>query len=135
MISKMRNLIVAGALLFSSSLVLLPAFSQAAPLFEGSKNQACKGAGLDNGTSCDAQKGDSESKVSGTIKAIVDLLTIIVGIAAVIVIIVNGLRFITAGGDTNSINSARNGIIYAIVGLIVVAFAQIIVRFVLTRVG
>ncbi len=48
-------------------------------------------------------------------------------------IIVGGLKYITSGGDSGNITSAKNTILYAIVGLIVVALAQIIVRFVLQR--
>ncbi len=46
-------------------------------------------------------------------------------------IIINGLRFITSGGDSNAVSSAKKGILYAIVGLVIVALAQFIVRFVL----
>jgi hypothetical protein len=54
-------------------------------------------------------------------------------VVAVIMIIVGGLKYITSGGDSGNITSAKNTILYAIVGLIVVALAQIIVRFVLER--
>jgi hypothetical protein len=49
-------------------------------------------------------------------------------------IIVGGLKYITSGGDSGNVSGAKNTILYAIVGLVVVALAQIIVRFVLTRV-
>ncbi|MBX4197632.1 hypothetical protein KW801_03715 [Candidatus Saccharibacteria bacterium] len=46
-------------------------------------------------------------------------------------IIVGGFRYITSGGNPESTKSARNTILYAIIGLVVVALAQLIARFVL----
>ena len=65
--------------------------------------------------------------------AIINILSIVVGVVAVFMIIIAGIRFITAGGDSNGISSARNTILYAIVGLLVVALAQVIVQFVLGK--
>jgi hypothetical protein len=53
---------------------------------------------------------------------------------AVIMIIVGGLKYITSGGDSNNVSSAKSTIIYAIIGLVVVALAQFIVQFVLNKV-
>jgi hypothetical protein len=106
--------------------------------FNGAKEEACNGATLKaTGAQC-TTKGGTEgakavTKIEETIQNVINLLTIIIGIVAVILIIINGLRFITANGDSNSITSARNGVIYAIVGLIIVALAQLIVRFVISR--
>lgn len=103
------------------------------PLFNGAKSQACQGANLSN-TDADCRSGAARSQVEGIVTFIVNLLTFVVGIAAVIMIIINGLKFITSSGDSNAISAAKNGIIYAIVGLIVVALAQIIVRYVVSKV-
>lgn len=110
-------------------------FSFAAPaqaLFGGAKSEACKGANLDTDKGTCNSKEAAES-VQKTITNIVNLLSLIVGIVAVIMIILNGFKYITSGGDSNAVGSAKNGIIYAIVGLIVVALAQVIVRFVLSK--
>ena len=58
-----------------------------------------------------------------------------VGVIAVIMIIIGGLKYIISSGDSNNINSAKNTILYAIIGLVIVAFAQEVVRYVLTNVG
>lgn len=84
---------------------------------------------------CDGVNGcGTGDRVENAIKAIINLVTTIVGIIAVIMIIINGFRFITSGGDSNAVTSARNGLIYAIIGLVVVVLAQVIVRFVLANV-
>lgn len=71
---------------------------------------------------------------NGIITKVVNLVTIIVGIVAVISIIFAGFRFITSGNNPQEVTRARELIIYAIVGLVVAAFAQILVRYVLDNV-
>lgn len=76
---------------------------------------------------------DPGDTVIGVATVVINILSLIVGVASVIVIIISGLRFITSGGDSSQTAAARQGIIYAIVGLVVVILAQSIVAFVLTR--
>lgn len=64
---------------------------------------------------------------------IVNILSILVGAIAVIMIIIGGLRYITSGGDSGSVASAKNTIVYAVVGIIIVVFAQLIVNFAITE--
>jgi uncharacterized membrane protein len=111
-------------------------YTQAA-LFQGSKGEACTAvrANVSGEERCDPAKlQESENKLTKTLKNIINILTIVVGIVSVIMIIVAGFRYITSAGDSNGITAARNTLIYAIVGLIIVAFAQIIVKFVLVRI-
>jgi hypothetical protein len=68
-----------------------------------------------------------------TITNIINILSVIVGIVAVIMLVVGGFRYITSGGSAEAIKSAKNTIIYAIIGLVVVALAQLIVQFVLEK--
>lgn len=129
-----KRLILFIAVLSGTFAVALPALPVYAGPFDASKQQACRGANLSNNdTGCDGTT--ARQTLDKRIGFIVNLLTVLVGIIAVIVIIVNGIRFITSNGDSNSISSAKHGIIYAIVGLIVVALAQVIVRFVLSRIN
>lgn len=89
--------------------------------------------GFEGGTaSCKDISGEG-TKVQNLISNIINVISVIVGAVAVIMILFGGFRFVTAGGDTNAVSSAKNTIVYAIVGLIIVAFAQVIVRFVLQR--
>ena len=69
------------------------------------------------------------------ISSVVGLLSIIVGAAAVIMIIVSGLRYITSGGDSGKVAGAKNALIYALVGVAVAALAQLMVHFVLSKAG
>lgn len=106
-----------------------------APVFAATKDDVCEGLALTGGGNCanSTATAEAESTVNRTIKYVVNLLSFIVGIIAVIMIIVSGIKYITSSGDSNSVNSAKNTLLYAIVGLVVVALAQVIVRFVLTQ--
>ena len=96
----------------------------------GNTSKACEGVALTGG-SCDAAGG--EAGVQRVVETIIDVLSIIVGVISVIMIIIGGLRFILSGGDSSSTAAARNTIIYAIVGLVIVIFAQVIISFVVGR--
>lgn len=98
--------------------------------------QLCDGIGFtlgnESGDGCgDGTEGDDA--VSSIIKTIVDIFSIIVGAVSVIMIIVGGLRYITSSGDSANVQAAKNTILYAVVGLVIVIFAQTIVKFVVDR--
>lgn len=71
--------------------------------------------------------------INDTIRSLVNILTAIVGIAAVIMIIVGGFRYITSGSSPEGAKGAKNTILYAIIGLVIVALAQVVVHFVLNK--
>lgn len=75
--------------------------------------------------------GDKD--LTDIIATVVNIISIIVGVIAVIMIIWGGLKYITSGGESGKITSAKNTIIYALIGLVVVALAQFIVHFVLAK--
>lgn len=77
--------------------------------------------------------GADSGDLTGLIKNIINILLFIVGVAAVIMIIIGGLRYTTSGGDSSSITAAKNTILYSIVGLIVAAMAFAIVNFVVDK--
>jgi hypothetical protein len=76
---------------------------------------------------------EQDAGLQGTVKTVVNVLSVVVGIVAVIMIIIGGFRYITSGGKQESVTAAKNTILYAVIGLVIVALAQVIVRFVLTR--
>ena len=84
----------------------------------------------------DVQKQSSSSGnlIIGIIKDVIDVLSVLVGSAAVIIIIVSGIRFVLSGGDSNAVANAKSGLIAAVIGIVVVALAQTIVIFVLNNI-
>lgn len=65
------------------------------------------------------------------IKNVVNVLLFVLGAIAVIMIIIGGIRYATSNGDSGQITTAKNTILYAVIGLIVAILAYAIVNFVL----
>jgi hypothetical protein len=78
-------------------------------------------------------KEETDEKVNKVIKNIINLFSLVVGVTSVVMIIVGGLKYIVSSGDPAKITSAKNTILYALIGLVVVAMSQTIVYFVLNR--
>lgn len=97
----------------------------------GSRAGVCEGIAMATGQGCD--DATAASGVNNIIGTVVNVLSIAVGIIAVIMIIIGGLKYITSSGDSNNVTSAKNTILYAVVGLVIVAIAQFIVRFVVSK--
>lgn len=68
------------------------------------------------------------------IKLILGIVFGIVGALCVLFITIAGLRYVLSAGDPQKANQAKEGIIYALVGLVVVIAAQAIATFVIGRV-
>lgn len=84
-----------------------------------------------------SSRGDDSNPLfgpEGIMTKIINILSLVVGIVAVIGIMAAGLRFITSGSNPQQVTVAREMVLYAVVGLLVAALAQILVRFVLGKV-
>lgn len=104
------------------------------------KEDLCSGAGLSNACapSCDEDQSAEECVASSrtvedVVRVGVNLLSFVVGVAAIVMVVLAGAKYITSHGDAGRISSAKQTIIYAIVGLAIVALAQFIVRFTISR--
>ena len=69
--------------------------------------------------------------VGSVTKTIVNVLLFVVGIVSVIMIIIGGIRFATSGSDSGAVSSAKNTILYAVVGLVIAFIAFAVVNWVL----
>lgn len=123
----------AARIVASLAIALIPAMIPVVVHAQDLQNNACAGANINlNGGSgdCGPAAGD---KVSGIIKQVINIFSAVVGAVSVIMIIIGGFRYITSGGESSSVSGAKNTIIYAIIGLVVVVLAQLIVQFVLNK--
>ena len=116
---------------FMLTLLVLPLMTFTAPVAaQSAQSEICSGLGQAGG-GCGGGSGKS---INHAIAAAINILSLVAGVAAVIMLIIGGLRYITSSGEAGNVSSAKNTIIYALVGLVVVALAQFIVHFVLARV-
>jgi hypothetical protein len=120
------------AVLISAFIVLVPTMSLKAAEDLNIGGAACGGANLTNvGTAGDCKTEDGGTTLPTIMKDVINIISWIVGIVSVIMIIYGGFKYITSSGNDANVTSAKNTILYAIIGLVIVALAQIIVRFVL----
>lgn len=139
LVSKLK--IAIAGLSFASVLVLMPATlsaqGAASPSVGG--GDASIGSNLRSGAclnvSGECTVDDAETSVNTIITTVINIFSLVVGVVSVIMIIVGGLKYITSGGESGNVTGAKNTILYAIVGLVIVALAQVIVKFVLNRIS
>lgn len=127
--SSLSVLAISVSSVFLFVTVSAPKLAAQATTPANNKAAVCEGIGLAG--SC-AQPAGSTS-VDSAIKLAISVLSFVVGIAAVIMVIIGGFKYVISNGDSNSINSAKNTILYAIIGLVVAGLAQVLVRYVLSR--
>jgi len=101
--------------LFVSSLALLPATALA---------QLNNPQGVGN-------VGVAQGGLIPIVIQVINILLSLAGLVAVIYLIYGGFRYITSRGDEDEAAEAKNVIIYAIIGLIVIGISAVIVRFII----
>ena len=98
-------------------------------------NSATAGAQVDEiNKGIDAIGGSSSTatlQVDDIVLAVVNWLLFAVGVISVVMLIVGGIKYATSAGDSNKVTSAKNTIMYAIIGLAVAVLAFAIVGFVM----
>jgi hypothetical protein len=96
---------------------------------DSAKTQVCTGVSGQAGGAC----GTGGVDISKTLKGVLNLLTVIAGIIAVIMVVISGMKYTTSGGDPQAVSSAKRTLIYALVGVVVVAMSQFMVHFILAK--
>ena len=93
------------------------------------------GVNVTSGKDCAKGTGVQENLFSGSdslFKTVTNVLLFLIGAVSVIMLIVGGLRYVLSNGDSSAITSAKNTILYAVIGIIVALLAYAIVNFVVS---
>ncbi len=67
---------------------------------------------------------------AGIFTQVTNVMLFLIGVLSVIMLIFGGLRYIISGGNAKSVESAKNTILYAIIGLVIAILSYAIVNFV-----
>ena len=118
-LQRIKHLILASMIVGVGALALAPASTSYAVDPAQQIQTGVNGAG-----------GSGNNNFPNLLKKIVNILLFIIGSVAVIMIIVGGLRYTLSGGDGTQVTSAKNTILYAIIGLVVAILAYGIVNWV-----
>lgn len=123
-LTKQRLLGTLTAFLF----VVTGAFSVAMPAYAAQDVfQGCNGAS--DSTVCANKTDDAKPMIT----AVINTILLVLGIIAVVIIVIGGIRYTLSGGDSSAVQSAKNTILYAVVGLVIAMLAFAIVNFVIAR--
>lgn len=74
---------------------------------------------------------DGINRPNDLVKNVVNGILYFVGILSVVMLIWGGILYTTSAGDSNKVTTAKNTIMYAVIGLVIAIFAYAIVNFVL----
>ena len=97
-------------------------------------------SGLGGGVNCAASGASDNGLVTKSLDGdifttIVNTFLFIVGAVAVVMLIFGGFKYVTSGGDANSVTAAKNTIMYAVIGIIVAMLSYAILNYVVTTLG
>jgi hypothetical protein len=98
-------------------------------------NGACSNTTTQSSAVCqdDNQTTNPLIGSNGLVRTIANIIAVVAGATAVVVIIISGLRYITSGGDPTKAASARSALIFAVAGIVVIVLADSIISFVLSK--
>jgi glucose uptake protein GlcU len=88
----------------------------------------CQGKG-----STEVCKAANTDDATDMTKKIINTLLFVLGIIAVIMIVIGGIKYTASNGDASRVKSAKDTVMYSVIGLIVAIFAYAIVNFVVTQ--
>jgi hypothetical protein len=129
---QMKRLVTIGVIVFAvivsgfGALAVSPAHVIAAT----AKDQVCAGVGTVTGSGGCTSSG---SDFGSVVKLVLNIFSSFVGLVAVVMFMWGGFKYITSGGESGKVTSAKNTLIYAVIGVVIVVFAQTIVQFVVTK--
>ena len=120
-ITKIISIFIAGAFMGIVSSLILPTIASAAgesgvrDVMEASRS---------------AEMPADLFGTAGIFTQVTSVLLFLIGVLSVIMLIFGGLRYVISGGSAKSVESAKNTILYAIIGLVIAILAYAIVNFV-----
>ncbi len=88
--------------------------------------------GIGSGADCAKPTGAAENLFGdGSIfNTVTNILLFLIGAVSVVMLIIGGIRYVVSGGDQGAVTSAKNTILYAIIGIVIAFLAFAAVRFV-----
>jgi len=135
-----NKLFVVAMMLVVSAVFIAPAFAgeegSAGGSAGGSKKTDVFGINVIEGEN---DKGESIALGTGdftvTITRIINIALSLLGIVAVVIILVAGFKWMTAGGNDEKVGEARKMLFAGVIGLAIIMSAWAIAKFVLVKLG
>jgi heme/copper-type cytochrome/quinol oxidase subunit 2 len=123
----MKNLVKKLSLAISTLAVVGLPLLVAQPTAAVNVWQGCETGAAANSPVCNAPEEESAENI---VKSVINTMLLVLGMIAVIMITIGGIRYTTSNGDSGQIKSAKDTILYSVIGLVVAIMAFAIVNFV-----
>ena len=120
--------------MFTAVLIAVPVYgtvASAAPV-DIVPESACSGAS--DSPACKKGTDDPITGTKGVLVRVANILAWFGGAIAVIMVIFGGFLYVTSAGDAGKVKKAKDTLLYAAVGLVVIVVARVIVIFVINKV-
>lgn len=124
-------LVLLGGSLWCTPLAVGTVSAQYDPL-----NEVCQsGSASSKSSSCQSRTVNNPLiGANGLLHKVSRIIAMVGGLSAVIVMIVAGLNYMTTNGDAQKVSHAKDIIRGALIGLVIIALAQGIIEFVMSRI-
>lgn len=123
----MKHLLISSLMLLA--FCLFPFKVSAVDLY----GSACNKDTASSAVCSEHSTGNPITGPNGVLIKVTNILAVVAGASAIIIIIVAAIRLVTSAGDSNGVSSARQTILYALIGLVVIVLAQSIITFVIKK--
>lgn len=124
--------IIAGVIALTGFVAMDGSMAHAAAKDTNLKTNACSGVNyaLTGGKGDGCDNTYSVDSIWPMAYTVITWVLIAVGILCVVFIIIGGIKFATSSGEPDKTKSARNTILYAVIGLVIAVLANVIVSIV-----
>jgi len=135
----MKKLILGLMSVFALGLMLMPAgaaLGACDPLCgsgQRCEDGNCVEATLDLGTGYGATTGLGSGDIRDTVASIINVAMGLLGIVAVVIILIGGFTWMTAGGNDEKVAEAKKWIFSGVIGLAIILSAYALANFVITN--
>ncbi len=126
--SKITKIVVAGAMALFAVILPTKVYAASVTCPSGSVRTTAP-------TAVECNVEETDRNVWDIAKQIINVIIGVLGIAAVIIIVLGGVNFVTSQGDPAKIKKAKDTIMYGLIGLVIAVLAFAIVNFVLASLG
>ncbi len=133
------------AVVFVSSLLFAGASQKALAAydpFNPNGQDLCQQAGDNAGGSvndqpsaCTAPKTNPVSGNDSLIMKAINIVTIVAGVIAVVMLMIAGTQMILSTGDSAKFTKSRTTLIYIVVGIVIILLARTIIAFIVNRIS
>jgi hypothetical protein len=114
-------------------MLAIGSFIPATTAHAGILDAACGRAGGSSATCKAKSEGSSREGAAKQVQGVINLILMLLGILAVIMIIIGGYRYVTANGDEGSVKQGKDTILYSCIGLVLAIMSYGIVNFIVDR--